>query len=211
MRFLHPRAFTVTLTIVAAALWLAGLATALVHGETLPLDPGDSSLTFIGDSLLHRFHGEAKEFSGSAELERNAAPPIQKATLRFKTATLTTFQSDRDRKMRDWLKVSLHPEATFHLESVTLTGGDYKAASPTQPARFQVSGAITLNGVKQPLSEHVLGWRDKDHVVVSGETTIDTLKFGLPQIREAAVLTVGTNVKVAFRFSFVLPAELAGK
>jgi hypothetical protein len=35
---------------------------------------------------------------------------------------------------------------------------------------------------------------------------IDTLAFGLPQIREM-LMTVGTNVKVTYRFAFVLPRE----
>ena len=47
-----------------------------------------------------------------------------------------------------------------------------------------------------------------DRVIVAGETTVDTMKHGLPQIREM-VLTVGKNVKTTFRFSFVLPRDYA--
>jgi polyisoprenoid-binding protein YceI len=99
----------------AAAAVLAYLAGVAAHGETLPLDPKGSSLTFIGESLLHNFHGEAREFSGNAEFERDAVPPIQKAILHFKTAALTTFSQQRDQNMRDWLNIKVHPDATFHL------------------------------------------------------------------------------------------------
>jgi polyisoprenoid-binding protein YceI len=167
-------------------------------------------LTFVGTSFLHDFHGEARDFSGSADLDPAATPPVQKAALHFKTASLTTFNKTRDQKMRDWLKIETHPEATFSLESVKLVEGDIQHASASHPAKFQVSGDLTLNGTKQPISGSAIGWREKDRLVVTGETVIDTLKYGLPQIREA-VMTVGTNVKTSYRFSFVLPAEYSAK
>jgi polyisoprenoid-binding protein YceI len=196
--------------LAAAAAVLAYLAGVAASGETLPLDPKGSSLTFIGESFLHNFHGEAKDFSGNAELERDAVPPIQKATLHFKTAALTTFSQQRDQNMRDWLKIKVHPDATFQLESVKVLTGDYKTASPSQPAKFEVHGSLTLNGVRQPLSGTAQGWREKDRVIVAGDTTVDTSKHGLPQIREA-ILTVGRNVKTAFRFSFALPSDYSVK
>jgi polyisoprenoid-binding protein YceI len=95
--------------LAATGLLLAYLAGAAVYGETLPLDPKGSSLTFTGESFLHNFHGEAKEFSGNAEFERDAVPPIQKAALHFKTAALTTFHQQRDQNMREWLNIKVHP------------------------------------------------------------------------------------------------------
>jgi len=178
----------------------------LLHAAELPLDARQSSVKFLGESFLHNFHGEAREMSGQADLNPDLQPPIQKATLRFATARLTTFHEGRDKKMYEWLKVDTHPDAVFKLEKVKLVSGDYKAANAEHPAQFTVSGTFTFNGVKQPISGSATGWREKDHVIVSGETVVDTLKYGLPQIREA-VMTVGTNVHVTYRFSFVLPQE----
>ena len=192
----------------ATALLLTCLAGLAAHGETLPLDPKGSSLTFTGEAFLHNFRGEAKQFEGNAVLEPEAVPPIQRATLHFKMAALTTFHEQRDQNMRTWLNIKTHPEATFQLERVKVLTGDYKAASPAQPAKFAVFGTLTLNGVKQLLSGTAQGWRENDRVIVAGETTVDTMKHGLPQIREM-VLTVGRNVKTAFRFSFVLPSDYA--
>jgi len=73
-----------------------------------------------------------------------------------------------------------------------------------------VSGTLTLNGVKQPTGGSALGWRERDRLIVSGETTVDTLKHGLPQIREA-FMTVGTDVKTTYRFSFILPSAFTVK
>jgi polyisoprenoid-binding protein YceI len=196
--------------LAAAATALASLAGAIASAETLALDPRGSSLTFVGEAFLHNFHGEAKEFTGSAEVEKDAVPPIQRATLHFKTASLTTFSPQRDQNMRDWLNIKVHPDATFQLESVKVIAGDYKSASSSQPAKFEVRGTLTLNGVKQPLSGTAQGWREKDRVIVAGETNVDTSRHGLPQIRQA-ILTVGQNVKTAYRFSFVLSADYSAK
>lgn len=159
---------------------------------------------------MHSFHGEARNFTGSATLESGANPPVQRATLHFKTAALTTFNNDRDKKMWEWLKIDAHPEATFTLESVKPIEGDGQKADAAHPARFQVAGTLTLNGVKQAVAGTAQGWREKDRLIVSGNTVLDTLKYGLPQIRQA-FLTVGTNVKTSYRFTFILPAEYAAK
>jgi len=175
-------------------------------GQAIELDPKGSSVTFVGDSFLHSFHGEAKDITGNAELDAAAVPPVQKATLRFKTAALTTFHNGRDEKMFAWLKVAVHPDALFLLESVRLREGDFQNANARHPAKFAIQGTFTLNGVKQPMDGSALGWRDRDRLVVSGETTVNTLRYGLPQIREA-FMTVGADVKVSYRFSFILPRE----
>jgi polyisoprenoid-binding protein YceI len=179
-------------------------------GQTIDLDPSGSSVKFVGDSFLHSFHGEAKGVTGSAELDSTAIPPVQKATLQFKTAALTTFHKERDQKMFAWLQIAAHPNALFSLLSVKLVEGDYQNADAQHPAKFAVRGAFTLEGMKKPMAGSALGWRDKDRLIVSGETTVDTLQYGLPQIREM-FMTVGTNIKVDYRFSFILPKEYAVK
>jgi polyisoprenoid-binding protein YceI len=177
---------------------------------TLPLDPKGSSLTFVGKSLLHNFHGEAKEFSGSAALDPQAVPPVQTAHLDFKTTKLTTFIGARDKKMREWMHVDVHSDAIFELRAVRPVSGDWQKAGAAHPAEFKVSGAFTLNGVMQPVSGRAKGWREKDRLIVAGDTVVDTLKFGLPQIR-VAFITVETNVATSYRFSFVLPPDYAMK
>jgi|GEM_PF-1976945 len=190
-------------------LFLAQVASA-ADINTLPLDTKGSSLKFFCESFMHDFHGEAKEFSGSALVAPDAVPPIQKATLRFKTAKLTTFVKDRDAKMYDWLKVSVNPDAIFELKSVRQSSGDFKAADAQHPAQFTIAGTLTLNGVKQNIEGAANGWREKDRLIVTGETVVDTLQYKLPQVR-MLVLTVGTNVKTVYTFSFVLPETYAKK
>ena len=191
---------------------LLGCAGRIAHAasQSLPLDSKGSSLTFTGEATLHNFHGEAKDITGHATVDTEATPPVQKAALHFKTATLTTFNDKRDKDMRDWLKVEVHPDVTFALESVKSLEGDPQKADAQHPAKFTVTGTLTLNGARQPLSGAALGWREKDHLVVSGDAVVDTLQFGLPQIRKG-FLTVGTKVKTKYRFSFLLPPAYALK
>jgi len=171
----------------------------------IPLDPKESSLNFVGESFLHNFLGKAAQFTGSAVLDPTATPALQQATLTFKTASLTTFHLERDRKMNAWLGVAAHPSASFLLASVKPISGNYLKASAEHPARYQVTGTLVLNETAEPLSGEALAWIEKGELIVSGKIDVDTLKHGLPQIREG-FMTVGTQVHVEYRFAFVLPA-----
>jgi len=191
----------------AGALFLGTPARA---AKTLPLETAESSFKFTGKSFMHSFQGQAKDISGSAAVSSSAQPFVQNARLVFKTAELTTFNKDRDGKMKDWMHVDAHPEIIFRLEKVAPVSGDYQTATAAAPATFRVSGVLSMNGVDQPISEEATGWREKNHLIVTGQTVINTLKFGLPQIR-LAVITVATDVKGEYRFSFSLPQDLSLK
>lgn len=192
-------------------IFVTGLSAGVSNAEqVLPLDPADSSFHFTGVSFLHSFHGEAKEISGSANVNPSATPPIQTAKLVFNSAELTTFNPERDEKMKQWMDIGIHPEVDFALEKVTPISGDYTKATALNPARFGVTGTLTLNDIKQQISGEALGWREKDRIVVTGDIVVNTLKFGLPQIR-MVVITVAPEVKTSYRFSFKLPPELALK
>ncbi len=110
IKFLSARARLSPRSILILFALLVTLAP--VRAETeLSLDPKSSSLKFVGESFMHDFHGEAKQFSGSAQWDPAAKPPIQKAVLHIKTASLTTFHEERDKKMDDWLNIKVHPNA----------------------------------------------------------------------------------------------------
>ena len=173
--------------------------------ETLPIDSHASSLTFTADAFLHKIQGEAGEIVGSAELDPKAAPPIQRATLRFKLTALTTANKTRDKNMWSWLNVKVHPTATFVLDSVKHVGGESADwASVAHPATFTVIGSLNLNGVSQRIEGKALGWRLHDRLVVMGQTVVDTSRFRLGRV-SMGFTKVGTQVEVAYRFSFVLP------
>ena len=192
-----------------AAVLLFAICTTIVAGEvraeTLPLDSRASSLSFTADAFLHKVQGEAREIAGSAELDPKAVPPVRRATVRFKLAALTTFNKARDLNMWSWLNTKVHPNATFVLDSVTHVGGESADwASVAHPATFAVSGVLNLNGVTQRIEAKALGWRLHDHLVVMGQTVLDTKSFRLGRL-SMGFMKVGSEVEVAYRLSFVLP------
>ena len=67
----------------ATALLLTCLAGSAAHGETLPLDPKGSSLTFTGEAFLHNFRGEAKEVRGQCRTRTGGGPPDSKGDIAF--------------------------------------------------------------------------------------------------------------------------------
>ncbi len=193
-----------TLLLLAFGLWVPAPARAQTE---VPLDPKDSFVRFVGESFLHNFEGKAGSFAGTAVFDAASAstPSLQHATLNFKTASLTTFHAERDRKMDDWLGIPLHPSASFRLDSVKAIEGGYLKATADHPARYQVTGTFLLNDKGEPLSGEAQAWTENGKLIVTGKIDVDTLKHGLPQIREG-FMTVGTKVHVEYRFAFALPS-----
>jgi polyisoprenoid-binding protein YceI len=173
----------------------------------VPLDTKQSSLTFTGHAFLHDFNGEAKEFSGSAQMEARKPELVLSAGIDIPAAKMTTFESARDRNMFDWLKVDANPSIRFQLTRVVVLKGNPATATKDQPAQFTVSGNFTLNKTMKPLQAQALGWREGKWLVVTGTTSVDTLDHGLPIVRQL-FMTVGKDVDVAFHLVFDLPPDL---
>ena len=97
-----------------------------------------------------------------------------------------------------------HPQASFRCEGIRVLSGDCATATVDAPAHVAISGTFELNGVRQPLNVNALWWQEGKRILVSGKATVDTLQFGLPQIKKA-FMTVGTTVPIEYQFAFVLP------
>jgi hypothetical protein len=117
---------------------------------------------------------------------------------------MTTFETTRDKNMRDWLHVDTQPRIEFHLAKVTCLTGDLSRATRDHPAQFSVLGDFTLNKITKPLATKVLGWREGNLLVVTGAAQIDTTAYGLPIVRQF-FLTVDKDVDITFHLVFDLP------
>ena len=181
------------------------LPTTLLAVEA-PLDVTQSSLKFTGHAFMHNFSGEAKQFSGSAEVDPNK-PAVESARIKIKAARMTTFEGERDHDMLAWLHVDVNPDLSFRLTRVTLVSGDSAHATKDHPAHFRVDGIFTLNHVSKPLEAQAEGWREGDLLVVAGKTKVDTASHGLPIIKKY-FMTVGKDVDIDFHLAFDLPKGL---
>jgi len=199
--------FEITSMKIALTLVLAFLLAGLVRSAEIPLDPKVSSLKFTGHAFLHDFDGEAKVFSGSAQVDPLKPELVTSAEIDIAAAKMTTFESDRDHNMFQWLHVDLVPGISFKLTHVVSTDGNAATATRDHPSKFRVSGEFTLNKVEKPLQTEVWGWREGKWLVVAGATQVDTADHGLPIIKQF-FMTVDKKVDVNFHLAFELPPNL---
>jgi len=190
---------------IIVSLVLSLLLSSFSYAVEVPLDVKQSFLKFTGHAFMHDFHGEAKEFSGSAQVD--SSKMLLGAEIDIQAAKMTTFESDRDRNMFDWLHVEANPGISFHLIRIIPMKGDPAGATKDHPSQFTVGGNFTLNKTAKPLETQALGWREGKWLVVTGTTKINTADHGLPEIR-TFFMTVDKQVDVAFRLVFDLPTEL---
>ncbi len=178
-----------------------------LHATEVPLDVKQSSLKFTGHAFLHDFDGEAKDFSGTAELDAQKPDLVRNATIDIHAPQLTTFESTRDHNMLVWLHSDTNPNIRYELKDIRLLKGNPAQATKDHPAQFHVSGDFTLNKTTKPLETEALGWRESSALIVTGTAKIDTLDYGLPIIKQF-FMTVDKQVDVTFRLVFDLPPEL---
>jgi polyisoprenoid-binding protein YceI len=189
------------------SLVLTLLLSGFLSAAEVPLDVKQSFLKFTGHAFMHDFNGEAKEFSGSAQIDSQKPESVLSARIDIQAAKMTTFESTRDRNMLDWLHVDVNPGISFHLTKVKLVAGNPTRATKDHPSQFVVGGGFTLNKTTRTLETQALGWREGKWLVVTGTTKINTADHGLPEIRQF-FMTVDKQVDIAFRLVFDLPPEL---
>ena len=192
---------------IVVLLVLAFVLSGFARAVEVPLDVKQSFLKFTGHAFMHDFNGEAKEFSGSAQIDSPKPEIVLSAKIDIQAAKMTTFESVRDRKMFDWLHVDANPAISFQLTRVIPMQGNPAGATKDHPSQFTVIGNFTLNKTTKPLQTQVLGWREGEWLMVTGTAEIDTAAHGLPIIKQF-FMTVDKLVDVAFRLVFDLPLEL---
>ena len=197
------RMLFVSLVALPIVLLICGIARAV----EVPLDTKQSSFKFIGHAFLHDFIGEAKAFSGSAQIDPKNPVFITSAEIKIQAAKLTTFEGTRDRNMAAWLQVDSRPDILFELTRVSPLKGSPDTATRAKPSLFKVEGNFALNKITKPLEAQAVGWREGRVLMVTGTTAIYTNQYGLPIIRQF-FMTVDEKVDVDFRLVFSLPPEI---
>jgi len=192
---------------ILASLALILLFSGFVRAVEVPLDVKQSVLKFTGHAFLHDFSGEAKEFSGSAQIDPQKPEIVTSAKIDIQAAKMTTFESARDHNMYDWLHVDANPGISFQLTRLISMKGNPADATKDRPSQFVVAGNFTLNKTTKPLQTQAVGWREGKWLLVTGSAQIDTADHGLPIIKQF-FMTVDKDVDIAFHLVFELPPEL---
>ncbi|EDY85283.1 hypothetical protein VDG1235_4918 [Verrucomicrobiia bacterium DG1235] len=112
---------------------------------------------------------------------------VRKAAFSFKFENLDSDKAKRDKKMRDWMNIDVHPEARFTLKKVVEIDGQKVG-----------KGSFFMHGVSRDIEIPFSVESDGDQVTLDGSVTLDYENWDLKIIRLFYVLTVDTEITPHF-------------
>ncbi len=143
-------------------------------------------------SPSHTFTSVAKEYSYDIDIDPESLE-VSKAVFSFKFSDLDSNKAKRDKKMRNWMDVSAHPEAKFTLKEVEDRAGQKIG-----------KGSFFMHGVSKDIEIPFSVTRDGDNVILDGEVTFSYEDWDLEIIRLFYFLTVNPNITPRFHLVGVL-------
>jgi polyisoprenoid-binding protein YceI len=171
-----------------SALFLLPLLAVALRAAPLVADPARSSVTIAVTATVGSFVAHLGDYEATMDFSPESGN-VAAAAFRFRFASITTGNAQRDRDMNDWQQSDRFPTAVFTLTSLERPGGGGAVAH----------GTLLLHGVERPLSFPVSLEAAGGSVAVTGDLVVDTREFGLPVIRKFVILKVDPIVRVHFR------------
>lgn len=125
---------------------LVGLAPIAAAGEQYEIDPARSHIRFQVRHLLGTAKGEFRQFAGTIMLDR-AQPERSAVEVTIAVRSIDTKIRKRDEHLlgADFFDAARYPEITFRSRETSRTG----------PDRGEITGDLTMHGVKRPLTVQV--------------------------------------------------------
>ncbi|HEY8190742.1 MAG TPA: YceI family protein [Micavibrio sp.] len=160
----------------------------------------NSALSFEGTQMGAPFKGVFKSFDGTIRFD---PARLQDSNVRIAIDMDSVDADSADRnsyiRMPDWLNVAQFPEAVF-----TSTGFE-KGLGPNQ---YVALGQLTIRGITLPITlPFTLAISKNDSgvetAVMTGETTVNRLDFGIGQGEWKDPKSVGAEIQVHVRLSAV--------
>ena len=161
-------------------------APASALAANLEVDHAASTVAFSAKATMHSFDGQIKAWDLELSLPDGAELP-DRVVFRGDGLTMTTDHTKRDAEMHHWMEHDAFPAVEFRLTRF----------SGTPEARI-AEGDLALHGVTRPVAIPIRLQREGDKLTVTGEVTVNTAEFGLPQFRKLGMLTVSQDVRVSF-------------
>ncbi|MFN2542136.1 MAG: YceI family protein [Chthoniobacterales bacterium] len=130
----------------ALVLFLAGLSSIAVAGETYTFDQSRSTIGFSVHQYLGTTRGKFGKFSGKIDMDREH-PENSSVVARIDVASIETRIQKRDDHLRstEFFDVQNYPEITFKSRSVKRTGAQ----------EGDIVGNLTMHGMTKPIVLHV--------------------------------------------------------
>jgi len=118
----------------------------VVAGEVYKIDPARSAIEFQVKHFFGTAKGKFTQFNGTLDLDREH-PAKSNVAATIQARTIDTAIAKRDEHLRgsDFFNVAKYPLITFQSKSVKQTGAD----------TGDISGELTMHGVKKEITLHV--------------------------------------------------------
>jgi polyisoprenoid-binding protein YceI len=172
--------------LLALALSLAVVPSVSAEPVRYEIQRDDSTLTFLGTSLLQNANGKFHRFGGEILVDP-AAPTAARVKLSVDVESIDTGIKKRDNHLRseDFLFAERFPTATFQSAKV-------EGAAP----RLTVVGPFTLRGVTHEIAVPVDVEISGTEVTARGEFSINRLEYGIKY--QSILNPVGDIVRISF-------------
>lgn len=181
----------------------------LAAGSTSAQLNDDSSYYVVKTNSLIEFHASAtfaKVVGVFHSWEADLKMPADKfgdakLVLEIDAASVATGNGARDKEVKgkNFFAVTEHPKIRFVSKSIT---------PDNDPAKFQMTGELTLRGVTQPVSvEVILRPRDNGHRRIDGSFSFNRREFGMTH--NVPFNKVANTVEVNFQLEVQNAAAVA--
>jgi polyisoprenoid-binding protein YceI len=172
----------------SAFIALAFASHAFAVETPLVIDKAHSNIEAGVKSTMDNFSVKLAVYDAIVSVE-TAEKRIGSAQIKFRFADLKTGKENRDVEMLHWEQTDKFADCVFNLEALL----------PAADGTFSARGKFTLHGVTKETSFPVtIGFKEPDAYTIDGNLPIDTRDYGLPVIRNFAILKVNPVLQVKF-------------
>jgi polyisoprenoid-binding protein YceI len=174
---------------IALVLSLLLASTCIQAAEYKRVDLSASQIRFTSRQMGVPVDGAFRKFDASVAFDPEA-PSAARGQLRIDLSSIDTGVREVDEEVvgAHWFDTKRHPDARFEMRQILPQGGE----------RFQISGALTLKGVTQPVVLNAVLKRSANQAVMEGSFLIKRLDFGVGGGVWGDVKVVANEVTVQF-------------
>jgi polyisoprenoid-binding protein YceI len=133
----------------------------------------------------HSFTNFLTDYEYDIEIDPESLT-VSRAVFEFNFANLDSKEEKRDKKMKDWMDIAVHPSARFEMKNVIMRDGATIG-----------SGTFFMHGVSREIEVPFSVKRDGDSVVMDGTAEFDYMDWDLKKVR-LFIFSVNPELKIRF-------------
>jgi len=163
----------------------------------LTIDKSHSHIEAMVRSSMENFTASLSAYDALISVDTSGKHVIN-AQLKFRFSDVKTGSEKRDTDMCRWEQTDQFPECVYMLDALL----------PAAGGTFKAHGKLILHGVTKELIFPVtISFKAPDTCSVDGDLTLNTMDFGLPQIRKFGLFKVNPELQVKFHLEGRVPSE----